>query len=77
MTDQTVADNLGASVRKLKAALEAAARAAVADFRAETGLTPSGLDVRMMETTCAGDAVRQYTVGEVTVDLGRLRELYR
>lgn len=68
----TQAEGVVAAVGECKAEIRRAVVAAVDRLRAETGLAPSAIGIDMVETTHVGQAVRQYVVGEVTVDLGRL-----
>ncbi len=64
--------NLGAAMAALKERLDKAAREAVRAFYEQTGVTPSGIQIQMVNVTTMGDAIRKYAVGEVLIDLGRL-----
>jgi hypothetical protein len=63
-------NNLAPSLAALKQKIRDAAQLAIIDFEKQTGLTPSGIEVKIMEITTHGDAVNRYAVSSVTVDLG-------
>jgi hypothetical protein len=46
--------------------------ASVRRFTGQTGVSPSGIGVEMVEVTSVADNLRRYVVGEVTIHIGDL-----
>lgn len=55
--------------RELEDTIRAAAAAAVDEFRGKTGLSPTGIDIRLVEVTKIEDREKRYMVGEVRADV--------
>lgn len=62
--------DLVVAVETLKSAVSEAVDAALLDFERATGLTPSGIDLGMVEQARYGDRIKRYVLGSVTVGLG-------
>lgn len=57
--------NIKAAADQCKGEIHSAVAAAVQRFREQTGVTPSDIDIRMVESTAIGDDARQFLVGDV------------
>lgn len=51
----------------LKTAIRVVLLPILQQFRIQTGLTPSGIDISMIEISSHGDAIRQYGLGNVGI----------
>ena len=69
MTLDTQVD-FGSAVATLKTDIRRMVQAAFDGFEARTGLTPRGIDIRVIEKTAHGDKIRRFCVGDVRVSLG-------
>ncbi len=59
------------AIDRLKNAIREAATAAVLEFEGSTGLTPSSLEIEMLDITTHSDKCRRSMVGAVRVNLGK------
>lgn len=62
----------GDEVATLKARIQERVQEAVLDFFIATGVTPDGVEVRMIDATNVGEGVRRYMVGDVSVEFNHL-----
>ena len=72
MTSLTPDAVLSAAVATLKADIACAVSDAIERFREQTGLTPSAIELEMLETYQIGQGHRQSTLGAVRISLGDL-----
>lgn len=61
---------LSESIARLKGSICAALTEAIREFERETGLTPKGIEIEMLETTCYGDQVPNRRAVDVEINLG-------
>lgn len=62
-------EQVRAARKELEDTIKAAAASAVDEFRRKTGLSPEGIDIRMVEVTSLKDLEKRYMVGEVRADV--------
>jgi hypothetical protein len=53
------------AVKQMRAAMQSAIASAVGTFQQQTGVTPSGIHVDLVEVTSGGDSARVFVVGSV------------
>ncbi len=63
-------EGLAEAIGDLKARLQQDIRNRVSAFERRTGLTPSAIEVNMIDATSTGDPIGRFIVGTVNVDLG-------
>lgn len=68
----TQGEELALSIASLKSDINKAVTDAVRKFNAQTGLTPSDIDIEMVDITRTGDQIRSHAVGNVSVSLRNL-----
>lgn len=55
--------------QRMESVIQEKVAAAVAEFYESTGMTPERISIEMVETTTISDAVRRYSVGNVSSDV--------
>lgn len=61
---------LSESIARLKGSIRASVVSALDQFEGETGITPTGIEIKMIETTCHGDPFANRRAVDVEIDLG-------
>lgn len=59
-------------VAKLKNTIHFAVHTAVVEFKNETGITPTGIDIDMLDITTHGDRARDTVVGSVKISFDEM-----
>lgn len=62
--------DVGRSVADLKTDIQQAVESALAEFERRTGLTPSGINLRMEDSSVIG-AIRRFHLADIEIKLGK------
>lgn len=62
-------EQLLASRREMEDAIRTSTIEAMKVFRTKTGVSPQGIDIRLVEVTTLGERVRCFTVADVCADV--------
>ena len=72
MTEQAQAKALTAAIARLKDDIQTFVTSKVIDFEQDTGVTPSAIDIHMIDVTAYRDSMRRSIVGSVRITIGGL-----